>query len=336
MIDIERLSKEKAGLIDGEIEAVFPKKGVPNLNDAVRYHMGTGGKRLRPLLAILTYEALLGDEVKNDAEGVKRVLPFAAACELLHGWLILHDDIEDGDRVRRDKPAVWVKYGLAHGINVGDYMAQKVFELILRSSRYGANEKTIIELLDAMVTASLRTSEGQAMDINMRSASPTEKDYMNMVIGKTAHYLTVPMVGAAILAGRKEIVPQLAEFGSLIGPAFQITDDVLDLTEGKGRGEIGRDIKEGKKSILVIHCLSKCSPVEKKRLLDVLNKVPEKTASKDVALAIGLLEKHGSIEFAKARAKELKEQSEKSIKKLPPELREILEFFADYLISRKK
>ena len=130
MIDIEKLSAEKAGLIDRELGRVLSGK-IPNLHDAISYHMGTGGKRLRPLLAILTYEALGGDKTKGSAEGVNRVLPFAAACELLHNWFLVHDDIEDGDTTRRDRPAAWVKYGLAHGINVGDYMAQKVFELII-------------------------------------------------------------------------------------------------------------------------------------------------------------------------------------------------------------
>ncbi len=327
MIDIDRLSKEKAKLIDAEIDAVFRGK-TPNLDDAVHYHMGAGGKRLRPLLAILTYEALR----KKD----QKILPFAAACELLHSWLILHDDIEDGDRVRRDQPAVWVKFGMAHGINVGDYMAQKVYELILRSKKFGVDERTILELIDWMVLTSVRTAEGQAMDINMRSGMPSEADYMDMVIGKTSHYLTVPMVGAATLAGRKEIIPDLVEFGRHIGPAFQIADDVLDLTVGKGRGEVGRDIKEGKKSVLAIHCLSRCSESEKRELLDILNKPPDETTDDDVRHAVSLFEKYGSVECARKRAEQLKLHAVQTIRKLPPELHEILEFFADYLVNREK
>ncbi len=330
MIDIEKLSQEKSHLIDKEIEAVF-SGGVPNLHDAIRYHLETGGKRLRPLLAIATYEAL----DKSTAQDDGKIIPFAAACEILHNWFLVHDDIEDGDLVRRDKPAVWAKYGLAHGVNVGDYMAQKVFELILNSRKYGVDDRTTMKLLDAMVATALRTAEGQAMDINMRSSEPTEKDYMEMVMGKTGHYFTVSMVGAAIVAGREELVPALIEFGRHIGPAFQITDDLLDLTEGKGRGEIGRDIKEGKKSILVIHCLGKCSREEKQLLLNMLNKLPEETTNEDVGHVISLLEKYGSVDYARNKAEELREQALNSIKKLP-ELHEILESFADYLVRRKK
>jgi geranylgeranyl pyrophosphate synthase len=329
MLDLERLSREKAGLIDREIEKVFPKAGIKNLDDAVWYHLGTGGKRLRPLLAILTCEALGGS--------VRKITPFAAACEILHNWFLVHDDIEDGDKVRRDQPTVWMKFGIPHAINVGDYMAQKVYQLILLSRERGVSEDKVLRLLDAMITTSIRTAEGQTMDINLRqNNSPTEKEYMEMVMGKTGHYLTVTMVGAAIVADREEITPRLIDFGKSIGPAFQIADDILDLTEGKGRGEIGRDIKEGKRSILVIHCLSNCSHEERQKLLHILNKSPEETTADDVNYAKKLFEHYGSINYARRRAEELKQEAMKSIKKTPEELHEILEFFADYLINRKK
>ncbi|MCX6815826.1 MAG: polyprenyl synthetase family protein [Candidatus Aenigmarchaeota archaeon] len=328
MIDFEKTG-EKAHLIDKELERVLPKKGIENLHDAINYHMDTGGKRLRPLLAILACEALGGD--------VKKILPFAASCELLHNWFLVHDDIEDGDKVRRDKPAVWVKYGLAHGVNVGDYMAQKVFELILHSKDYGVSDDKVMKLLDAMVKTSLRTAEGQTMDINLRSNDkPTEKQYFDMVIGKTAHYLTVTLVGAAIMADREDLIPKLIDFGKNLGPAFQITDDILDLTEGKGRKEIGRDIKEGKRSILVVHCLNKCGGDEKKKLLTIINKEPEKTTDEDVTYAKILFEKYGSVEYAKQKAEKYASDAKKIAGKMPAQLKEILDFFADYIVNRRK
>ncbi len=326
MIDISKLTAQKAHMIDREIEKVFPKNGLKNLDDAVWYHLGTGGKRLRPILSIVTYEALGGKDQK--------ILPFAASCEILHNWLLIHDDIEDGDEVRRDKPAVWKKYGLAHGINVGDYMAQKVFELILSSDV--DNEKKF-HLIDSMVKTSIRTAEGQTMDINLReNNSPEEKDYLDMVTDKTAHYLTVCMVGAAVVAEREEIIPKLIKFGSEIGPAFQIADDILDLTVGKGRKEIGRDVKEGKRSILAIHCLGKCSDGEAEKLLKILNKLPEDTTDEEVSEVKRLFEKHGSIDYAREKAEKMKQEALETVKTLPEELHEILEFFADYLISRKR
>jgi geranylgeranyl pyrophosphate synthase len=329
MVDIKKPMEKKSGLIDKEIKSVFPGKGIANLNDAVWYHLDTGGKRLRPILAIMTCEALGGN--------VKKILPFAAACEILHSWLLIHDDIEDGDRVRRNQPALWVKYGLAHGINVGDYMSQKVFELILNSKKYGVDNEIIFKLIDAMITTSIRTAEGQTMDMNLRNNNnPTEEDYMKMIMNKTGYYMTVPLVGGAIVAGHDELIKDIIEFGKCVGPAFQISDDILDLTEGKGRGEIGRDIKEGKRSILAIHCLSKCNKEEKKKLLDILNKPVEETGDKDVAHAKQLFEKYGSVNYSIKKAQELVDKSRRITKKMPKELQEILNFFADYIINRKK
>ncbi len=325
-MDIEEAIDSKGHLIDEVMDSVF-KGSIPNLYEAVKYHLGTGGKRIRPLLAILTYEAL-GKEPR-------KIVPFAASCEVLHNWILVHDDIEDGDRMRREKPTVWVKYGIAHGINVGDLMAHKVFELILKSD---FDEKIVLKLTEATMTAAIKTAEGQAMDINLRNNdSPTEDDYMKMITGKTTHYLTLPMVGAAIAAGSKQdMINRIIEFGRFIGPAFQITDDILDLTEGKGRGEIGRDIKEGKRSILAVHCLSKCTTEERKNIIEILNKSPEKTSSADVASVKKLFEKYGSVDYARNKAGNLAAQAKKIAGTMPQDLREILYFFADYLVKRKK
>ena len=329
-MNIETAMAEKAGLIDKELDAVFPKGGIPNLHEVVWYHIGTGGKRIRPVLAIATYEALGG---KGD-----RILPFAAACEVLHAWLLVHDDIEDGDHVRRDKPAVWVRYGLGHGINVGDYMAQKMYELILKCRNKGMDEKTVFRLIEAIVTTSIKTAEGQTMDMNMRfSETPSEEEYMKTVTGKTAHYLTVPAVGGAIAAGADEkLIQKILKYGEYAGPAFQIADDVLDMSEGKGRGEIGRDIKEGKRSMMVVHCLSRCNSDEKAKLLAILGKEPEKTTDRDVLWAKVLMEKHGSMEYAREKAKNLIKKAKAVTIDMPQGLREILNSFADYLVERKK
>ncbi len=325
-MNIEEIINSKGHLIDEVMDGVF-KGTIPNLYDAIKYHLDTGGKRIRPLLAILTYEALGKDP--------KKIAPFAAACEVLHNWILVHDDIEDSDRMRREKPTVWVKYGLAHGVNVGDLMAHKVFELILKSD---FDEKTVLKLTEATMIAAIKTAEGQAMDINLRNNdSPTEDDYMRMVTGKTAHYLTLPMVGAAIAAGSKQdMINKIIEFGKFIGPAFQITDDVLDLTEGKGRGEIGRDIKEGKRSILVVHCLSKCTKDEKKNIIQILNKPPEKTSNADVMFVKKLFEKYKSIEYARNKAESFAAQAKSISAAMPLKLSEIMNFFADYLVKRKK
>lgn len=328
--DVERILKEKGELIEKEMLRVIPKNGIPNLQDAVWYHLSGGGKRIRPVLAIMACETLGGD--------TRKVLPFSAACEIMHNWLLVHDDIEDQDEVRRDRPAVWKKFGIAHGINVGDYMSEKVYELILYSNKIGVDTKTTQRLLQEAVFTCAATSEGQAMDINLRlSDKPTEKDYFDCIIGKTAYYLMLPIVGGAIIAGADDdVIRKIKQFGMKVGPAFQIADDLLDLTEGKGRGEIGCDIKEGKRTLIVVRCLEKCSSSERTRLLEILNRPRGKTTDQDIAEAKRLFEKHGSMEYARKKAGSLVDEGKASIATLPPKLRYMLGEFADYLVQRKK
>ncbi|MCK5023118.1 MAG: polyprenyl synthetase family protein [Candidatus Aenigmarchaeota archaeon] len=322
---VENILKEKGKLIEEEIEKVVPKKnGIPNLHDAIWYHMGTGGKRIRPVLAIMTCEALNGD--------VKKVMPFAASCEILHNWLLVHDDIEDGDTVRRDKPAVWVKYGADHGINIGDYMSEKVYEMVINSK---IDTEVKLRLIEEIVETCSKTAEGQTYEMNFRkNSNPTEKDYMQMIIGKTAWYLTLPMIGGVIVAGKPELVNKIKEFGMKVGPAFQMVDDLLDLTKGKGRGRIGSDIREGKRSMMAVHCFSKCGSGDKKSLMAILDKGRKETTDSDVEFVKNLFERTGSLNYAKSRAKELVEESKKITSTMPKDLQKILDQFADYLIER--
>jgi len=324
--EVERILNERGALIQKEIEKAIPRAGIQNLHDAVWYHLDTGGKRIRPVLALLTCETLKGD--------VEKATSFAAACEILHNWLLVHDDIEDGDKVRRDKPAVWVKYGLGHGINIGDFMSEKVYELVTKSD---LGEKTKIDLINEIVETCVKTAEGQTMDMNLRdNNNPKEADYMKMIGFKTAWYLTLPMVGGAVIAGRPELTDKIKQFGMKIGPAFQIVDDLLDLTKGKGRGEIGSDIKEGKRSIMVVHCISKCTEDEKDTLFEILNRPRENTSPADIQVVKALFEKYDSIDYAEKKARALVKESKAVTAKMPKELQHILDQFADYMVERKK
>ena len=173
--------------------------------------------------------------------------------------------------------------------------------------------------------------------MNLReNDNPSEEEYMKMVEMKTAWYLTLPMVGGAIIAGKPDLAEKIREFGMRIGPAFQITDDLLDLTKGKGRGEIGSDIREGKRSIMVVHCCSQCTRDERERLFEILNRPREETTKEDVEFVKGLFEKYGSIEYAKNRARSLNEESRRITSEMPERLREILDEFAEYLVERKR
>lgn len=327
---VEGVLNKEGKRIEESILEFIPRGGVKNLNDAVWYHLDAGGKRLRPVLAIVTCRALGCD--------TKKVMPFAAACELFHNWLLVHDDIEDGDVVRRGRETVWKKYGIGHGINVGDFMSEKVYELIMKSRDLGVSTETVLDLVSETANTAIKTAEGQAMDMNLRQDNnPSEKDYMDMIKNKTAWYLMLPIIGGAMIAGAdKELIEKIRGFGLFMGPAFQMTDDLLDLTEGKGREDIGSDIREGKRSLMVVHCSSRCSQGERTRLFEILNNSRDETTKEEVLWVKDLFEQYGSLEYAREKSRELIGKAKGVIEGMPENIGRVLSDFADYMVERKR
>ena len=197
------------------------------ITDGLNYQFATGGKRLRPALCLLSCELFGGAPT--------RALPFAMATEILHNFLLIHDDIEDGDVMRRDKKTLWAEIGVPNALNVADFMIARAYGLITESKLPG---DTSLRLCRAFSHVLQRTVEGQALDINLRGeASVNLEPYYRIATLKTAYYLALPWVGGAMVAGAEEdSLEPLWKLGRRLGPAFQIRDDLIDLTEGKGRG----------------------------------------------------------------------------------------------------
>ncbi len=329
--------EEKSDFIDREIERfVQEDEKIENLHDGMMYSLGldttdrkTRGKRVRPVLALMTCESL--------GEDMGKAIPFAISTELLHNFLLVHDDIEDEDETRRNRPSVWKKYGSAHGINIGDYIFVKTYRAVLKSGEVGVENEKLVKLVDLLTKTVDRTGIGQAMDIGARDADDISvEQYMRTVTEKTGYYLAYPIIGGAIISGASdEILKSLEDFGTYIGPVFQIADDILDLTEGKGREEIGCDIKEGKRSLLVALAVAECSPEESGKLFEILNKDREDTTDEDVSWVISLFKKYQIIEKAKERAREMLDSARSSIQNVPGELRENLSAAAEFFLERK-
>lgn len=227
---------------------------VPNLHDAMAYALATDvadplqrGKRIRPVLCLLSAEAL--------GAPLMRAEPFALAIEFMHNFCLVHDDIEDGDTMRRGRDAVWVKYGLAHAINVGDFLLVQAQKALAEAAPPGLTDAVRVRLMQLFSHTLERTHIGQALDIGAREDRELTVDrYMEIVREKTGYYLASPIQGGAIVAGAGEdVIATIGEMAALLGPLFQIADDIIDLTHGKGREAIGSDIREGKRSFLVAH-----------------------------------------------------------------------------------
>ena len=188
---IEQEIERRARQVEGALEDYVPRRRPHGLSDAAWHHLDTGGKRIRPALCLIACEALGGE--------AERALPFAVGVELLHNMLLVHDDIEDGDTVRRNKPTLWKAYGVANAINVGDYLLARAFAAVLRSPVEEALRGRLLEVFTATYE---RTVEGQALDINARSQEDfTVEDYLRMAMLKTGQPLSE-------LATLMEVFPQ--------------------------------------------------------------------------------------------------------------------------------
>ncbi|MFW6456937.1 MAG: polyprenyl synthetase family protein [Planctomycetota bacterium] len=308
------------------LEDLFPRNEVDYLSAPVWHHMQTGGKRIRPALCLMCCEELGAEP--------DRALNFAAAVELLHNMLLVHDDIEDGDRVRRDEPTVWVKFGVENAINVGDYMLGRAYSLIMDSP---LDEHITLQLARAFTRTYEHTCRGQALDMNLRGTTDLSVErYLDMVRLKTGDYLALGMVGGAIIAGApEEAIDRIRELGKNMGPAFQIRDDVIDLTQGKGRaGAIGNDIKEGKPSILYAHALGKATGEDRQKLIDIANRDRSATTEKHVKWVLALYDELGSLEFAQSTAEQMVEKAFQTIDEIPVDNKDFFRDVAHFMAER--
>ncbi len=324
--ELARELAEAGSRITPLLVELFPPDRDDHLSVPFWHHMGTGGKRIRPALCLLCCEALGADP--------DRALPFAAAVEILHNMLLIHDDMEDGDTVRRDAPTVWVKFGLENAINLGDYMLGRAYGAILRSP---VDTGTRLRLAAAFTEAYECTCRGQALDLSSRGLDElTLEQYEQMAALKTGQCLVLGIVGGAILAGLDEsAVKAILELGSSVGPAFQIRDDMIDLTLSKGRGGTrGSDIREGKPSVLYVHALSAASGSERRRLVEIARKSRPETTDEEVEWVMGLYGRLGSLEFARARAQELAADALRSADLIPVANRDFFRRVVRFMIER--
>ncbi len=215
------------------------------LYEPVNYILSIGGKRLRPLLA------LMGCELFSD--NITKALPIAMAVEVFHNFSLLHDDIMDAAPLRRGQPTVHTKYGVNSGILSGDVMLIWAYRFLMCTEGEPKKQIQLIQIFNKMAT---EVCEGQQMDMNFETRDDvTIPQYIRMIEFKTSVLIAAAFQMGALLGGATEgSATYLYEFGRNIGIAFQIQDDILDsfgdpLKFGK---KVGGDIIQNKKTLLVL------------------------------------------------------------------------------------
>jgi len=254
------------------------------------------GKTLRPALCIATSRAFGGED--DD------VVPVAVAIELLHNAFLVHDDIVDGSERRRGRPTLVAEYGLGLALNAGDALAV-LSNQVLRRHANGLDADLAERVLAEFDAMALRTLEGQATELGWRRDGVdalTPEDYLDLIMHKTCWYTTVhPLrVGALLGSGGTADLRPMVRFGFLLGAAFQIQDDLLNLvgTEREYGKEIDGDLYEGKRTLALIHLVRHARGTDRRTVNRYLGlERPERTAA-TVAEIRGLLDRYGSIAFA--------------------------------------
>ena len=234
--------------------------GPPGLYEAAAHLAASGGKRLRPHMAIKSCEMLGGRAAA--------AMPAAAAVEMVHNFTLVHDDIMDNDEVRHGVPTVHRRFGVPVAILAGDVLFSRAFEAVSGPSIGAARSALLAARLAAACT---EVCEGQMLDMEMAGSArtPSEAEYLEMVSKKTAALFDASCAMGAICAGAgRRDVSRLASFGRNLGIAFQITDDLIGVMGDPAvtKKPVGNDLREGKKSLPILMAVASASGPAKRSI----------------------------------------------------------------------
>jgi len=353
-VDIITFIEGKKSFIEHTIEKYIPKDmNSKNFKSKSRYDvdfkalnygiskplwgfLGYGGKRWRPVLFLLISEALGAD--------MKKISDFLVIPEIAHNGTIVVDDIEDSADLRRGKPALHKVYGEDIAINCGNAMYFLPLQVVEDKKK-----EIPIDILFKVYSIYLEEMRnlhyGQALDITWHKGilkkEPSVDEYLQMTAFKTGTLARMAARMAVALSGKdEEIETKFGRFAESIGIAFQIQDDLLDITTTEKEREAfgksyGNDISEGKRSLAVIYSLMKLNKERKDILINILNSHTKD--NKKIKEAIGLIKETGAIELSRDTANKLVIESWNEIDK---ELKEseaklYLKAFSEFLIKRK-
>ena len=328
--EIKRKLAENAERIDefiyGEIQGDRPVV----LYEASQHLIKAGGKRLRPFLTVKACEAVGGDPME--------AVPYAAALEVLHNFTLVHDDVMDHDDFRRGHPTVHKVYGVPMAILAGDLLFAKVYDIVAKHAPRNMRPADIVRCFDKITEATLTLCQGQALDMVFSDAKDVSEDeYIAMVSAKTsALFKACAEVGAIAGGAPEDQIEALGKFAWDAGIAFQIVDDILGLTadEDKLGKPVGSDVREGKKTLIVIHALTYAKKRQKETLLRTLG--IEDADDDSITKAVEALSASGSIQYAKDVAKKYMDSAYVMLDKLPDSAaKNDLRILVDYFVNRE-
>jgi geranylgeranyl diphosphate synthase, type II len=259
-------------------------------------------KGMRALMCVSACKAFGGKE--------EDVLTTAACIEIFQHWILIHDDIEDESEMRRGSPALHKKYDWRLALNAGDALHALMWGALLQNKKRLTDEKTI-RVMEEFYTMVSKTTEGQHIELGWVVGNRwdlTEEDYITMCTNKTSWYTVIgPMrVGGVVGGADKRSMKLVVEAGKKLGVGFQIHDDILNLSgdQSKYGKEIGDDLLEGKRTLMLIRLLELCSDAEREKVTAFF-KLPRERRKKDAPQVMDLIQKYDTIDYARRMSSRL-------------------------------
>jgi len=311
--------KETLNQVEGEIKKSLDSE-VALINEVARYTLVSGGKRIRPLLLVIS--AHMGKSIDE------RYLALGGVVEFIHTATLLHDDVIDNAKMRRGQPAARNRYGNHASILVGDFLYTRAVYRIVSMEN--------VEMNYLLATTCSKMTEGETLQLAHTSDfNLTEEQYIKIISYKTASLIaTSCKLGGVMASLSPEEKEALHAFGHHLGIAFQVADDTLDYIADKNRlgKALGQDIKEGKMTLPLIHLLANCRKKEKEALIALIQSgKPEK----DLSSILELMEQYGSIAYAQKKANAFVKKAKEKLRIFPDSVhKEALKTVASYVVSR--
>jgi geranylgeranyl diphosphate synthase, type II len=276
---------------------LVPRSPERHLYSLVADYPARGGRMLRPSLCIATariFGAAIDDAVHS-----------AAALELLHNAFLVHDDVEDESEERRGRPTLHSLHGVPVAVNVGDALALLGLRALM-DNRPSLGPRVTMRVLEEAERMARESIEGQAIELGWRVDNATtlgDADYLGMVLKKTCWYTAIypSRIGALIGTRNEESLDRFIRFGFFLGAAFQIQDDLLNLVGDRHRygKELGGDIWEGKRTLMLIHLLREARAADRRRVCEFLSLPRSKRTADDVGWLRDRMDAYGCVEYAR-------------------------------------
>jgi geranylgeranyl pyrophosphate synthase len=315
--------------IDKQLSELFNNPAT-NLEKAASEALSNGGKRVRAVLALLMCELFSGD--------YGPAVPIAVAYELAHASALIQDDIIDSSNMRRGGSSIVSKYGLSNAILTSDFLLFNVPKIM---ASYGdtLESSKLAKLFDLLGEACRGATWGEFLDLDLsRESRVSELEYENMIKSKTASLIAAPAASGAIIGGASEGDCAIAyKFGELLGMAYQVHDDALDLFgDERAIGKpIFTDLRSGKKNLILIHCLNHCTDEEERFLNTLVGRIGGYD-KEEIIRSRFILQKYGSLNYSKSRSVKFVDEAKELFTKFPSysETRNSLLALTDYLSER--